>query len=870
MTLIRDAAGRVTEERRPDGTKTVFAYTPGGEVAQAVSPSGIRTAYEYDGATGQVLQVTAASPDGKTSEKTGYSYDPHTGGVTAVFDPGDTGGTRISYTYDADGHVTEVAYPDGKTVRQTYGDDGLLEKTTDTAGLTTFYTYNPDGTLAEAVQHERDDTQSPVKARVAFTYDGLGRIIKTGRGNGVVTETEFTSAHQIRHEKTTRDGKTLTEASYTYDSHNNLTQRTDTRPEASPDGTPGGPVTTTTRYTYDAYDRLTGSEVLDAAGKPLTTTRYELNVSGDVVKTETTPRNGQTTVTENSIDPTGRLTHRTTTSGETSTGHKQAFDADGNLTTGHDGTSWSYGLHGRPATVTTPDGSVTRYTYWADGTRATATAQAGTALAEGSGPAPEETSRFYYTPGGTLANDTHTTSTGGQGAATASYLLAGARHARTLTGSGAGGAERTGAGYLIADRHGNTTALTTSDGTVSQAWQYTDYGQPAGPDGAPVIPPAAPADGQPAAPAGAAGAARQPFTFAGEYTDPHGTQYLKTRLYDPGTGRFTTPDPAPRHNRYQAMGTNPVTSIDPDGTTEIPDWQNWLVTGLSAFLTAVSAVATAVSFGIAAPVTLMGMVLGGASAALEIASTAAQSLSKPRHIITALHNAALALSLADLPAGAVSSILTAGRLAGKMGMKGAIKTLQRTQTTLATEDAKGDIKHIAHMHQQVLDNAEGNVCVVTTIACIKNLRAPMGNRIDVSATESMRWISHTRMQQLSKAAGKWSAPMNAQDLRAFFRAKKDGPDSYKMYIVSVRNSRLPGAVYAFAGPDVPTHYFPVVTSRNIEGEGLGNPSSYALDLDKFYRISTENLEAFDAREFRVLDVGSVDESWFKGLRFAIK
>ncbi|MER7960240.1 hypothetical protein, partial [Streptomyces sp. NPDC096030] len=407
MTLIRDAAGRVTQERRPDGTETAFSYTGGGQIAEAVSPSGIRTSYRYDEATGQAVQVTATSADGKTSEKTGYSYDPYTGGVTAVFDPGDTGGSRISYTYDADGHITETAYPDGKTVRQAYADSGLLEKTTDTAGLATFYTYNPDGTLAGAVQHERDDQNSPVTASVAYTYDSLGRVTKTDRGNGVVTETEFTGAHQIKREKTTRDGKTVTEASYTYDTHNNLAQRTDTRPEAGADGAPGGPVTTTTRYTYDAYDRLTGSDVLDDGGKPLTTTRYELNVSGDVVKTQTTPRTGdqagQTTVTGNSIDPSGRLTTRTTTSGGNSTVHEQVFGPDGSLTAAHDGTVWTYDLHGRPAARTAPDGTTVRYTYWADGTRATATeTPAGKDGSGTPGSTPQRTARFYYTPGGTL------------------------------------------------------------------------------------------------------------------------------------------------------------------------------------------------------------------------------------------------------------------------------------------------------------------------------------------------------------------------------------------------------------------------------------------------------------------------------------
>ncbi|MER7960064.1 RHS repeat-associated core domain-containing protein, partial [Streptomyces sp. NPDC096030] len=595
-TLVRDTAGRVTEERRPDGTKTLFAYTPGGQVKETVSPSGIRTAYQYDEATGQVLQATVTAADGKSTEKTAYTYDPHTGALTAVSDPDNAGGSRISYRYDADGNVTEVTYPDGKTVRQEFGDQGRLEKATDTAGLATFYTYNPDGTLAKAVQHERDDTESPVAASVAYTYDGLGRIIKTGRGNGVVTETEFTGAHQVRQEKTTRDGKTVTEASYSYDSHGNLTQRTDTRPEAGGDGAPGGPVTTTTRYTYDAYNRLTGSEITGANGQPQTATRYSHNVSGDVVKTETTPHTGdqagQTEVTENSIDPAGRLTARTTTAGGNSTAHKQAFDTDGNLTTAHDGTQWTYNLHGQPATMTTPDGTTARYTYWADGTRATLTQQPAPAAdpgTEGSSTPPEQTTRFYYASDGTLLNDTHTTTgaadaAGGaraqETATTASYLMAGTRHARTLTGPAADTASATGAGYFLADRHGNTTALTASDdGQTVQAWQYTDYGQAAGPGGTPLTPAAA-------SPAGPAGAGRQPFTYAGEYTDPHGTQYLKTRLYDTATGRFTTPDPAPQHNRYQAMNANPVTNIDPEGTTALPD-AGWIVLGTIIASTAI-------------------------------------------------------------------------------------------------------------------------------------------------------------------------------------------------------------------------------------------------------------------------------------------
>ncbi|MFF7183377.1 RHS repeat-associated core domain-containing protein [Streptomyces sp. NPDC008121] len=643
---IRDAAGRTVEERRPDGSKTVFAYTGGGQVKEAVSPSGIRTAYTYNKDTGQVTETAVTSADGKTTERTGYSYDPHTGAVTAVFSPDDADGSRISYAYDADGNVTSVTYPDGKSVRQEYGGAGQLQKATDTAGLATFYTYNPDGTLNTAVQHERDDQDSPVKASVAYTYDGLGRITKTDRGNGVTTQTEFTDAHQVKRETTTRGGEVISEAAYTYDSHSNVTARTDTRPAAGEGGTPGGPVTTTTRYTYDAYNRLTGSEVTGADGKPLTSTRYTLNVSGDVVKTEITPHTGdqagKTTATENSIDTSGRLTARTT-SGDGSPGLvKQVFDADGNLSTAHDDTRWAYNLHGQPAVMTAPDGTTVRYTYWADGTRATLTQSpaprsadsensagtgahpgAGTGTGSGAGGSglagQEHTTVFHYTPDGTLLNDTHTTSSStgeSDPAATASYLLAGIRQARTLTGDGAEQAAPTGAGYLLADRHGNTTALTTADGgQVSQAWQYTDYGQPAAPEGTPH--PAAPASA-----AGPSGAARQPFTYAGEYSDPHGTQYLKTRLYDAATGRFTTPDPAPQHNRYQAMSANPVNRIDPEGTTAISD-SGWAVIGTAVASMVIALALTAVfggPAGLLGVTTAIGGFLETAGTALEIAA----------------------------------------------------------------------------------------------------------------------------------------------------------------------------------------------------------------------------------------------------------
>ncbi|MER7960366.1 hypothetical protein, partial [Streptomyces sp. NPDC096030] len=80
-------------------------------------------------------------------------------------------------------------------------------------------------------------------------------------------------------------------------------------------------------------------------------------------------------------------------------------------------------------------------------------------------------------------------------------------------------------------------------------------------------------------------------------------------------GRFTTPDPAPQHNRYQAMNANPITNIDPDGTTEIPDWGSWLIMGLTL---AAGIITTAISLGTAAGPAALGITIAGA--VLDLAS----------------------------------------------------------------------------------------------------------------------------------------------------------------------------------------------------------------------------------------------------------
>ncbi|MFF3160005.1 RHS repeat-associated core domain-containing protein, partial [Streptomyces sp. NPDC057910] len=558
---------------------------------------------------------------------------------------------------------------------------------TDITGATTHYTYNKDGTLKQAVQKTPDGT---TLAEVAYTYDGLGRITKVERGNKSITVYGYNDAGQITSDKTTRDdGSVITEAAYAYDSHGNLTSRTDTRPETSQD-TPaasrgegaggknsGGGVgaeaggagglgrddkgavknaTTSTAYRYDAYNRLTHSTLTDADGRPLVETAYALNTSGDVTRTETTRHEGgqaKKTVTEHGIDAGGRLT-TVTVDGDTKA---QTWDAAGNLLTDHNGTVWTYNTSNQPLTATSPDGTTTVYTYWADGTRrdTVTTAKDGTTSRTG----------FHYTPDGTITNDTHTTSegggSGGGGTVTASYLSAATREARTLTGGTDSKSSGTaaGAGYLLHDRHGSTTALATTDqnAAVTAAWNYDDYGQHTTTNGTPLTTNGAVGEGGEAVTAGYT-AAVNPFTYSGEHTDTRlGTQYLKNRIYDTGQGRFTTRDTAPLHNRYQYADANPVTNTDPTGRTAVLDRVvSGVMIGVTILAAIIGVALTWTGGGVALGIALAGAVLDSASAAVETAALATGN----NQWDSPLNITAYTLGAAGLILGAASPAVSAG------------------------------------------------------------------------------------------------------------------------------------------------------------------------------------------------------------------
>jgi RHS repeat-associated protein len=598
----QDLLGREVVVTDQAGDVTWNEYTPDGLLARQVTSAGMDTVHTHDPVTRELVKTVTTSPVGD-AVATGYGYDELTGRVVAVFDPADPEHTTIRYAYDAWGNPTEIAYPDGRSIRHGYDAHGRKTHTIDVTGAKTAYEHDASGLVTRVVQH---NAQGEPTGSVTYRYDDFGRVIGLDRGNGVRTEVTFTSASEIATETTTgADGRIQSERLYAYDTNGNLTTRTDT--VTDPDT--GEASTSTTAYAYDLHHRLVSSVVHDGdsiEGTVQTRTEYTVNVASEITReqvittsTDSADQQAQAEPAEQvrtrefEYSPTGQLSRITTTEpdGRNET-VAQEYDVAGNLTLAADGTRYAYNARNRAVQEITADGATIRIGYWASGDRATLTTG-------------EHVTGFYWDDG-TLLNDIHTDASATQ---TGSYLIGVTREARTLTPDLAGrvasdegaGVSRPTTTYAVHDRHGSTTELTNPTGTTSTRFAYTDYGTTttihAGSERKPES-----ADDE---------ASRYPFLYAGEYTNPSGTQHLAVRTYAPDVFGFTSLDTVPLQNRYGYADANPITKIDPSGHFSLQDVINGLTIGVGVLFAAVTVVGGIL--GMAAASSVIGFIAANAA-----------------------------------------------------------------------------------------------------------------------------------------------------------------------------------------------------------------------------------------------------------------
>lgn len=108
------------------------------------------------------------------------------------------------------------------------------------------------------------------------------------------------------------------------------------------------------------------------------------------------------------------------------------------------------------------------------------------------------------------------------------------------------------ASYYHQDQLGSTRMLTNAAGEVTGTFSYTAYGSPAG----------------------SSGTETTPLGYAGQLANQSGLQYLRARVYDPGTGQFLTRDPlvGVTGEPYGYASNNPTSGSDPTG---LCNWKPW-------------------------------------------------------------------------------------------------------------------------------------------------------------------------------------------------------------------------------------------------------------------------------------------------------
>ena len=224
---------------------------------------------------------------------------------------------ETQYSYDHNGNITGIEYPDGAVVSHTY--NGL----------------NLPATLVDGSMN------------IVYTYDHEGQLTKESHSDGTTTEYAYDNAGLLTSLKEVNPANsTYRQISYTHDDVGNVKSE-----ERIGTGIPMEDATL--RYTYDSADRLTRTvEFYDVSVQNST---YTYDSAGNL-KTEVTT-GGTTTY---AYDLQNRLT--------TKNGVAYSYDKEGNLLS--DGTNtYSYDAESRMILGTNKQGETSAYGYNALGVR---------------------------------------------------------------------------------------------------------------------------------------------------------------------------------------------------------------------------------------------------------------------------------------------------------------------------------------------------------------------------------------------------------------------------------------------------------------------------------------------------------------------
>ncbi len=562
-----DGYDRLTRTRYPDNSESLTGYDAAGHKSSETDQANNTTNFEYD-AVGNLTAVVDA-----LSHRTQYTYDSTNNRLTQL----DANGHNTRMDYDVLGRMVRKVYPNLQEERWSYDASGntlshvkgldstafqydSLNRETKRKDFPSLYqvttTYTVDG---------KRENVTDYRGLTHFSYDNRGRLFREEMPNG-----DFLESHYDVVGNRTNSITPFGETKYRYDILNRMDTVLSPQNQATAyhyntvgnrdsvlnaNGTSTG---------YDALNRLT--ELRNRAPNGSLLGRYQYSLNGIGIRTQVTELDGSRVVY--GYDNLYRLLSETRY-GTHAYANSFTYDDVGNrLTQVKDGVTTTYDYNNRDQLLTESGSSGNiSYTYDPAGRMKTKTNASGTTtyawvdedrMASVSGPGVSV--QYVYDADGRRAKETAGATvkqylidrqlpygqvvleTDGAGNLNAQYVYGLERISQLRTG---------GARWYLTDGQGSVRALTDAAGSVTDAYDYTAFGEALASTGSSV----------------------NDFKYVGEQLDPNsGFYYNRARWMDPKVGRFASVDPfngvlldPMSLHRYLYANASPVSFKDPTG-----------------------------------------------------------------------------------------------------------------------------------------------------------------------------------------------------------------------------------------------------------------------------------------------------------------
>jgi len=232
-----DDLGRVVQTDSPDAGIETYAYDPAGNLVQKTDALGNTVTYTYDDLNRLIQEIY---PD--PNQNVTYAYDQGAFGVGRRTGMTDESGS-LSLSYDARGRLTtRTSTVQGMpfTFSQTYTPGGRVESVTTPSGRTLDYTRDAMGRM-EGLTTTRGSTTKTLVANMTYNPFAGPKGMSTGAGGEVDNRSgecgcieTANPGSQMEMAYTYDDNRNLLsvaapnapwlDQSFTYDSHNRLTQ----------------------------------------------------------------------------------------------------------------------------------------------------------------------------------------------------------------------------------------------------------------------------------------------------------------------------------------------------------------------------------------------------------------------------------------------------------------------------------------------------------------------------------------------------------------------------------------------------------------------------------------------------------------------